>query len=247
MTGEDIDATSALFAEDGKSEFIAELTASGHRVIELPVPRITPVAGAELRPFDEIDWIVFAGAESASSFLDHASRALEESADSIRVAAIGSGPSELLRDRLIHCDVVSENSPPDAVISEVEAYESGLAEVSVLIVGGDWEAPAIASSFAAAGAKTSAFIACTANFEDAAAVSRIRTLALGGAIDRFCVDSPDEVDMIRVLFAGDLLAELLPDAVFDCADVRTALRLGELGVSSASIRIRAKKDGHGEP
>lgn len=249
MNGAGNDVTIALFAGDGKLELISELASSGQRVIELPVPRFVPAVDATLPSIEEVDWVVFTGTEPARAFcgLDSAFRELEESADAIRVAAIGKRTSEILRDRMIHSDVVSDESRPDAIVSDLRAYDSGLRGVTALIVGGDWDARPIASSFAAAGAEASAIIACTVCFDDSAAVSRIRTLALGGAIDRILVDSPEEVEMLSVLFAGGSIDTLFPETDFFCADVPTALRIREIGIPSALIRIRTKKDGHGEP
>ncbi len=249
MNGSDEGYTSALFAARDKADLIGGLTFAGARVIELPVPRIVPVVNADPRDFGEFDWIVFSGLFPTRAFfeLPSASDSLIEFADSVRIGVVGNQAADMLRKQMIHCDLISDESRVEAIASDLESYEGGLGGIALLAIAGDWNMSAVSASLSSAGADVSTFCCCAAKYDDPAAVSRGRSLALGGAIDAVHIESPEEAEFLPVLFAENRIAELFCDSTFECADALTALRVRELGIAPASIRVRTKKDGHEKP
>ena len=117
----------------------SQLRALGADVIELPTIRIEPPT--DLRAFAELvqhahsyDWLVFTSANGVNAFFDLFYKLYDDTRElgGVRIAAIGPGTAQRIKDFHLHVDLQPEEFIAEAVVKEF-AKQGGVENLKILL------------------------------------------------------------------------------------------------------------------
>src|SRR5438445_2963951 len=120
-----------------------KLRALGAHVVELPTIRIEPPG--DLRGFAELvqdahvyDWIVFTSANGVEAFFDVFFKLYDDAREigGARIAAIGPGAAQRVKDFHLHVDLQPEEFVAEAVVKEFQK-QGGIENLRILLVRGE--------------------------------------------------------------------------------------------------------------
>jgi uroporphyrinogen III methyltransferase/synthase len=116
-------------AREGSGRLAARLRALGYDVAECPLIRIEPLPGPHL-DVSGYDWLVLTSARAVDPLLARAQGPLP------RVAVVGPGTAEALRERGIEAAVVAADSTQEGLVQAMRAAGVGTSE-RVLFAGAE--------------------------------------------------------------------------------------------------------------
>jgi len=135
-----------------------KLRALGAHVIELPTIRIEPPTN--LREFAELvqdahiyDWIVFTSANGVEAFFDIFFKLYDDAREigGVRIAAIGPGTAQRVKDFHLHVDLQPDEFVAEAVVREFKKQES-IENLRILVVRAEKARDILPKELSAAGA-----------------------------------------------------------------------------------------------
>jgi uroporphyrinogen-III synthase len=211
--------TLAIFSSAANKKIISRLRDQAHEVIEFPFVEAEKIAlnAAEeslLENVSGFDWIIFPDVYAVEFFLE----ALDErqfeffELDSLRILAGGEAVADRLRFVQIHADVIPARLDTESVFKALRDYlfdENELTSLRILLPKAASFETELTARLRALEAKVAELPVYRLKTENAAGLTRLKTLLKGGAVDEFVFTSPAEISNLAFLFReklNDLLA-----------------------------------------
>ncbi|GAC1446668.1 MAG: hypothetical protein NVSMB56_07540 [Pyrinomonadaceae bacterium] len=213
-------------------EFAIELETYGARVVACPTIEIAPpenyaALDEAIENLFGYDWIIFTSTNGVEYFMQRLKARKHEVSDldDVRVCAIGTATADLLRDEMVHVDVVPTNSKAEGVFDALIDYIGGremLDRLNFLIpraaVGRDFLPKALEEE----GARVDIVTAYRTVAPQTTDRAKIEALLLGGGVDCITFTSSSTVTNFAQLFDANDLSELLRDVKIACIGDITA-------------------------
>jgi uroporphyrinogen-III synthase len=200
-------------------------------ILTLPLPGVMRNRAAMI-PSDIscFDWIIFPDIHAVEHFTDAIKERGSEiyELDLLNVAVLHECVAERLRHFELHADLIANSNEPEKVIGSLSEYCGGgeLANQSILFVAlPSKSTEAVTIGLQALGANVNLLPVYWAEPVDSAALTKVKTLAIGGGIDLLVLQSSAEVLDVVAYCDSETWKEAIVVAL-DEATAQTALECG---------------------
>ncbi|HEX9963040.1 MAG TPA: uroporphyrinogen-III synthase [Pyrinomonadaceae bacterium] len=228
--------TYAIFSGASNKKIIAQLRGGRGEIIEFPfaVAEKTDLSSAEKSSVENVsdfEWIIFPDVYAVEFFLEALSEARVEffELDLLRILAFGEAVADRLRFVQVHADVIPARIDPESVFKALRDYlfdDEEFKNLRVLLPKESSSDSALTEMLRRKKSAVTELNIYRLKTENAAGLTRLKTLLKGGAVDEFVFASPSEVSNLAVLFGGKL-KELLAGTSVSAIDETTFQTLRE--------------------
>jgi uroporphyrinogen-III synthase len=190
--------TYGLIKNDINKRLISDLGQRGDSLILFPEIETTAVgadnvldlSGFGLSGFglSGFGWIIFPDLHCVDFFLDRITEKF--TLDDLRVCAFGEAVADKLRFAQLHADVIPAKIDSEGVFSAIAAYASPQG-LNILLPKKESANLPLAELLTAAGAQV--FAMPVYRIRESPETTRLRSLLIGGAVDEFIFNSPQDV------------------------------------------------------
>jgi uroporphyrinogen-III synthase len=228
--------TLAIFSTPANKKIVSRLRAAPDEVIEFPFVEAEKI---ELNAAQEsfitnvsgFDWIIFPDVYAVEFFLEAMEKANLEffELDSLRILAGGEAVADRLRFVRIHADVIPARLDAESVFTALRDYLFDGNEFDGLRILMPREASfetELTGLLRARRAEVAELAIYRLKTENAAGLTRLKTLLKGGAVDEFIFTSPADVSNLAVIFR-EKLKDLLAGTSVSATDETTFQTLRE--------------------
>ncbi|HEY8562691.1 MAG TPA: uroporphyrinogen-III synthase [Pyrinomonadaceae bacterium] len=202
MSDRELKKTYGLFENPLNKKLIADLAAAGEDVLVFPSLKARkldlPETGAAV--FDDLggfDWLILADVWAADYFIENLSeRGVDFFVlDNLTTCALGEAVADRLRFVQLHADVIPPKLDDEAIYAAISNYAAGdLKDVKFLVAGEKNADSTLAVKLGGAGAiaeNLPVYEAVPA--DEPAAVTKLKSLLRGGAVDEFIFSMPEDL------------------------------------------------------
>jgi uroporphyrinogen-III synthase len=205
-----------------------------------PVVKKKALKEAELNAFKNIssfDWIIFFDIRTVEIFLE----ILEEmeidffELDDVRICSNGEAVADSLRFRQIHSDVIPPKNSSAAVFTAITDYifdEYELEDLSFLILKAAGDDSKLAGSLKKESAKAVEIEIYEIENRNDPEHTKLKALAVGGAIDELVFNSPEDVFNLAKLIGNENFPQILANIKIQAFNEITGQTLSEFGVKT---------------
>lgn len=198
-----------LFKTQGKKVF--EFPVNDHHRLNLNTEQVNL-----LKNITEFDWIIFPDIWAVEHFFEIVENQNFDlfDLDNIRICSFGEAVADSLRYRQIHSDIIPSRVLHQTVFQSIEDYISGeteLKDLKFLVLkpaGGDLKLAALLSENSA---KVCELEIYKIDKFDESEFSKLKALLVGGAIDEFIFNAPEDVLNLAVMIGIENLSKVLAD------------------------------------
>jgi uroporphyrinogen III methyltransferase / synthase len=238
-----------LISPSVSSEFTTELQRLGGRVFTWPKLDVRPLDNYD--PLDEsienlfgYDWLVFQNVNAVDFFLRRFRERGHEISelDGLRVCGAGGGAINKLESSQVHVDVIPVPPSAQAVFGAIAIYAGGsdhLRGLNFLIPNADTAIDYLSVALQDAGARVDSVATYRTCPADNAALARIHSLIMGGAVDCVAFTTSAEVRDLSVVFDTHDLGRLLRNIAIACMDETCVPTIAEFGLTADIVSAEA--------
>ncbi|MGI8787813.1 MAG: uroporphyrinogen-III synthase [Pyrinomonadaceae bacterium] len=220
MPNEIYEKTYAVFADSANRKLVGDLENAGERVLQFSPIESEKISLDEssieyLKKLSGFDWLIFSDVLAVDYFLEN----LEERGidfyemDLLRVCAVGEAVADQLRFASVHADVIAASVETEIVFSALENYvgkenSSGLKILFPKQFGGENSLP---EKLRDNGAEVIELLVYRIKTANKIAMTKLKTLLKGGAIDEFIFASPVDFIALRYYFEPENFANFFSE------------------------------------
>ena len=211
--------TVGVFKNALNKKLIELFNSQGKKVFEFPplIAQKTELCDAEidsLKNISDFDWLIFSDIRTAEIFLE----ILEEletdffEMDNVRICSNGEAVADSLRFRQIHSDVIPPKNPANTVFSAIAEYVSDEYELNgmnFLILKSASESSELANLLKKKSAKVVEIEIYEIENRNDSEVTKLKALTVGGAIDEFVFNAPEDVFNLAMIIGRENLPQVL--------------------------------------
>ncbi len=234
--------TVGIFKNPSNKKLIKLFKSQGKKVFEFPVliPKKTNLKDAEINSLKNIstfDWIIFSDIRTAEIVLE----ILEElefdffDLDNVRICSSGEAVADSLRFRQIHSDVIPLKNSDRNIFMAIADYisdETAFKNSSFLILKAAGENSELANLLKENSAQTVELeIYELENLNDPE-ITKLKALMVGGAIDEFVFNAPEDVFNLAKIIGKGNLPQVLADIQIQAFNEITLQTLSEFNVKA---------------
>jgi uroporphyrinogen-III synthase len=236
--------TVGVFKNPLNKKLIELFKSQGKTIFEFPPPVVKKkeLNEAELNSLKNIstfDWIIFSDIRTAEILLE----ILEEleidffDLDKVRICSNGEAVADSLRFRQVHSDVIPPKNSASAVFSAIADYifdEDELNGSSFLILKAAGEESALANLLKKNSGKAVELEIYEIENRNDSEITKLKALTVGGAIDEFVFNAPEDVFNLAMIFGRKLLPQIMSDMKIQAFNEITLQTLSEFDVKTAN-------------
>jgi uroporphyrinogen-III synthase len=232
--------TVGVFKNALNKKLIELFKSQGKKVFEFPalIPKKANLKKAEtesLKNISAFDWLIFSDIRTVEIFLE----ILEElevdffELDNIRICSRGEAVADSLRFRQIHSDVIPPKNSANAVFSAIAEYvfdENELNGLNFLIIKSAGENSELANLLKNNSAKIFELEIYEIENRNDSEITKLKTLTVGGAIDEFVFNAPEDVFNLAKIVGIKNLPQILAEMKIQAFNEITLQTLSEFDV-----------------
>jgi uroporphyrinogen-III synthase len=236
--------TYGVFEQNQNKKFIQSLIGDGCKIISFPQieyyqSNLSENETKYLRNPENTDWLIFTDINSVEYFIrfyENNSLDLYE-LDNLRVIAFGEAVSDSLRFVQIHSDIIVDNFDDQMIFDQIKEYllgVEGLFELNILFIKGNQKNYYLTELLKEAKANIRELSIYQSKLPEDS--TKLKTLAINGAIDEFIFLRAEEVFDLSLYFYPQKINDELDEIQMIGTDEITLKTLREFGLSPVIIK-----------
>lgn len=228
--------TLALFSSPANKKIISRLRAAPREVIEFPFieaekVELNSTEVSFIKNVSRFDWIIFPDVYAVEFFLEALAETRLEffELDSLRILVFGEAVADRLRFVQLHADVIPARLDTESVFAALRDYlldENEFAGLRILLPKEAAFETELSVLLSDRQSEVTELAIYRLKIENAAGLTRLKTLLKGGAIDEFVFTSPADVSNLAAL-SRENLKDLLAGTSVSATDETTFQTLRE--------------------